>query len=113
MYGISIDTQICLLISVFARIFWMTDTLLIKLNVAVLEIVLAVVLHSYLVYLCYSYKDSIYKGIKEFYLKYPVLIVVALVLSTIFHPGKKGDLFFTRQMFVSFSIFLEGFSLVP
>ena len=26
MYGISIDTQICLLIATFARIFWMLDT---------------------------------------------------------------------------------------
>ncbi len=26
MYGISIDTQLCLLAATFARIFWMTDT---------------------------------------------------------------------------------------
>jgi ER lumen protein retaining receptor len=95
MYGISIDTQICLLISAIARVLWMTDTQLIRLNLAVLEIVLAVLLHSYLVYLCYKYKDSIYKGIKEFYLKSPVLIVACLILSIIFHPGSKGDLFFT------------------
>ena len=95
MYGISVDTQPCLLISTYARIFWITDTQLIKLNLAVLEIVLSVLLHSYLVYLCFKFKDSIYKGIKEFYLKSPVLIVVCLILSTIFHPGNKGDFFFT------------------
>ena len=95
MYGISVDTQLCLLISTYARIFWITDTQLIKLNLAVLEIVLSVLLHSYLVYLCFKFKDSIYKGIKEFYLKSPVLIVVCLILSTIFHPGNKGDFFFT------------------
>ena len=31
MYGISIDTQICLLFATFARIFWMMDTQLSKL----------------------------------------------------------------------------------
>ena len=113
MYGISIDTQLCLLISTIARVFWMNDTQLIKLNMAVLEIIMATTMHAYLVYQCFYYKDTIYKGIKEVYLRWPVLLVFCLVLSMIFHPGAKGEFFFTLQMFVSFTIFTEAVSLVP
>ena len=113
MYGISIDTQICLLAATLARIFWMYDTQLVKLYLAYFEIILALSLHSYIIYLCYQYKDSIYKGVKAVYLKYFVIIPACLVLSTIFHPGDKGNFFFTFQMFVSFTIFLEASALVP
>ncbi len=71
------------------------------------------VLHAYILFLCYSYKDTIYKGIKEWYLKSPVLIILCAILSTIFHPGNKGEFFFTLQMLVSFTIFLEAISIIP
>ena len=38
---------------------------------------------------------------------------MSLILATLYHPGKKGDFFFTLQMFVSFTIFLEALSLAP
>ena len=113
MYGISIDTQICLLVSTIARVFWMWDTQLIRLNIAMLEIMLAVIFHAYIVYECYTLKDPIYKGIKQFYLKSPFLIGLCLILCLIFHPGSKGEFFFTLQMFVSFTIFLEAVALLP
>ena len=78
-----------------------------------IEIVTAVVMHVYIVFLCYQYKDTIYKGIKEPYLKSPVLMGGCLLLSMIFHPGSKGDYFFTFQMFVSFTMFLEAVALIP
>jgi ER lumen protein retaining receptor len=78
-----------------------------------LEIFTAVIMHGYILYLCYQYKDTIYKGIKEVYLKCYVLIGASLLLSMIFHPGSKGDYFFTFQMFVSFTMFLEAFALLP
>ena len=52
-------------------------------------------MHAYIVYLCYQYKDTIYKGVSAVYLKSPVLIVACFLLSTIFHPGNKGDYFVT------------------
>mmetsp|Transcript_44212 Transcript_44212/g.32198 ORF Transcript_44212/g.32198 Transcript_44212/m.32198 type:complete len:154 (+) Transcript_44212:241-702(+) len=70
-------------------------------------------MHVYIVYLCYKYKDTIYKGVKAPYLKAPVLMGFCLLLSMIFHPGSKGQFFFTFQMFVSFTIFLEAAALVP
>ena len=96
MYGISIDTQICLLASTLARLIWMNDTQLIKLWVSVFEITAAVILHAYIIYLCYSYKDTIYKGVSKVYLKSPVLLAVCFVLAMIFHPGSKGEYFVTQ-----------------
>lgn len=113
MYGVSIDTQICLMVAVIARVFWMWDTQLTKLTISMIEIFMAVGMHAYILFLCYQYKDTIYKGIKEKYLKSPVLIVVCVVLSLIFHPGSKGDFFFTLQMLVSVTIYLEAVALLP
>jgi hypothetical protein len=113
MYGISIDTQVCLLLTTLSRVLWMWDTQLSRLWISMVEIAAAVLLHAYIVYLCFSYKDTIYKGVSAPYLKWPVLAVAMLILSTIFHPGSKGDYFFTFQMFVSFTMFLEAAALVP
>jgi hypothetical protein len=113
MYGISIDTQLCLLVSTLARVLWMFDTQLTKLWISVFEICAAVAMHGYIVFLCYSYKDPIYKGVSALYLKCYVLMGACFVLSMIFHPGNKGEYFFTYQMFVSFTMFLEAAALVP
>jgi len=78
-----------------ARVLWMWDTQLTSLTISMIEIILAVGLHAYIIFLCYQYKDTIYKGIKEKYLKSPVLITICAVLSVILHPGSKGDFFFT------------------
>lgn len=96
-----------------ARVFWMWDTQLTKLTISMVEILMAVAMHAYIIFLCYQYKDTIYKGIKEKFLKYPVLIAVCFVLSLVLHPGSKGDFFFTLQMLVSFTIFLEAVALLP
>lgn len=113
MYGISIDTQICLLASTLARVLWMNDTQLIKLWISVFEITAAVVLHAYIVYLCFSYKDTIYKGVSAVYLKWYVLLAGCFLLSMIFHPGSKGEYLLTFQMFVSFTMFMEAVALIP
>jgi hypothetical protein len=91
----------------------MYDTQLIKLPIATIEICVAFLAHAYIVYLCFKFKDTIYKGVKSYVLKAPALVGLCLILSMIFHPGSKGTFFFTFQMFVSFSIFLEGAALVP
>ena len=77
------------------------------------EISCAFVIQVGLIYTCYRYKDILYGGVKQFYLKWWFLVALALGLSTVFHPGKKGKFFFTLQMFVSFTMFLEAMALVP
>ena len=78
-----------------------------------IEITAAVVLHAYIIYLCFSYKDTIYKNVSNIYLKWPVLLIVCFLLSMIFHPGSKGEYFLTFQMFVSFTMFVEAVALIP
>lgn len=78
-----------------------------------LEIFTAVVMHGYIIYLCYTYKDTIYKGVKEPYLKSPVLIIACIILAMLKHPGSKGEYFVTLQMLVSFTMYLEAIALIP
>ena len=113
MYGISIDTQICLFLSTLARVFWQFDTQLSKLYMSQLEILVALGMHAYILYLCFTYKDSIYKGTKEVYLKWYALAGACFLLCLVFHPGSKGKYIVTLQMLVSFTMFLEAVALVP
>ena len=62
---------------------------------ALFEIIMGVILHVVLVYMCFRYKDSIYRGIKLFLLKTPFLVVFSMILAAIFHPGAKGEYFVT------------------
>ena len=54
------------------------------------ELGLALLLHVYILYLCFKFKDSLYKR-PPIYLKAYTLVVVAAVFSLIFYPGKKGN----------------------
>ena len=49
-YGISLDSQIALLIAALSRCVWFSDTQLPTMNIAILELAIAVCLHSFIVY---------------------------------------------------------------
>ena len=66
-----------------------------------------------LLYFCQKYKDILYGGVKQVYLKWYFLVGLALAGAIVFHPGQKGKFFFTLQMFVSFTMFLEAMALIP
>ena len=55
----------------------------------------------------------IYRNVSLLPLKWYFVTGACLVLATCFHPGSKGEFFFTLQMFVSFSMFTEAAALVP
>ena len=111
IYGVSIQSQICLLFATLGRCIWFTDTKLPSMYFAWIELGLALLLHSYIIFLCYKFKDSLYKE-PPIYFKAVVLLTVASVLAILFHPGKKDEKYFlTQQMFVSFSMFAEALSL--
>ena len=59
VYGISIDSQIALLLATLARCIWITDTRLSSMWLALSELCLAVCLHSLIVYLCVKHKDML------------------------------------------------------
>ena len=90
MYGICVDTQISLFIALVARCFWQYDTQLAGLPLTYIEMSIALLVQSGLLYLCTKYTDILYKGIKQVFLKWYVLVAVSMVLAGIFHPGKKG-----------------------
>ena len=77
------------------------------------KVALALLSQSALIYQCFQYKDVLYRDIPKFFLKWWSMVILALGLATLFHPGKKGQFFFTLQMFVSFTIFLEALAMVP
>ena len=111
IYGVSIESQICLLIATISRCIWFSDTRLPSMSLAWAELIIAVLLHVYIVYLCFKFKDTLYKD-PPYYLKSYLLVTIAFLLSLVFHPGQKGVYFFTQQMFVSFTMFVEALSLV-
>ena len=96
MYGVSIDSQICLLVATLSRLVWFSDTQLGKLNLAYMELALAVMLHSYIVYLCFKMKDNLHIE-PPVYLRAQCLLAVAAVLSLILHPGEKNKTWFFTQ----------------
>ncbi len=78
-----------------------------------LEVSVALLTQSVLIYQCYHYKDNMHRALSQFYLRWFSIVAFCLVLATIFHPGKKGQFFFTLQMFVSFTMFIEAAALIP
>ena len=58
-YGISLDSQIALLIATLSRCVWFNDTQLPSMWMAWIEITLAICLHSIIVYLCVTYTDML------------------------------------------------------
>lgn len=111
IYGVSIQSQICLFAATLGRVMWFTDTKLPDMTLAWVEISTALVLHAYILYLCFKYKDSLYKE-PPFQYRASVLISVAALLALFLHPGKPGRFFVTQQMFVSFNMFTEALSLI-
>ena len=86
VYGVSMDSQITLLVATLSRLVWFSDTKLPTMKIAILEIIIAVCLHLYIVYQCYKYKDALQQEM-PIYLRCFVLIAIAAILSGIFHPG--------------------------
>ena len=81
-------------------------------TLAICELTVAVVLHLFIVFLCLKYKDALQHEMPG-YLRWYVIVVLASTLSCFLHPGKKGEYFVSRQMFVSFTMFTEALSLLP
>lgn len=99
------------MVATIGRCVWFTDTRLPTMNSAYAEITIALALHLYILYLCYRFKDSLYRE-PPLYERWYVTVAIAALLSCILHPGAKGKYFVTQQMFVSFTMFTEALSLI-
>lgn len=60
IYGVSIEAQLCLMVATLSRCIWFTDTKLPTMYLAWIELLLAIMMHAYILYLCFRYKDSLY-----------------------------------------------------
>ena len=112
VFGLSRDTQIIFFIAQIARVIWIFDTRLYKFPLASLELLLNVLLAGYAVYLCNKYKATNLGTTPTYFQALPITACCGL-LCLFLHPGDKGPLFFTIQMLVSFTIFMECSGLIP
>ena len=55
-----------------------------------IELMLAVFLHSYIVYSCFLYKDKDLHKDNYWWAKWYILVAVAAVMAFICHPGKNS-----------------------
>ena len=113
IYGISIDSQICLLVATLSRVCFFTDTQLPTITVAMVELVCAVALHFYIVFKCLTLKDKDLHKESPWWSKWYVILVVSALLAYAKHPGKNSAFGMTQQFFVSFTMFTEALSLLP
>lgn len=112
IFGLSHDTQILFLVGQLARLIWIFDTRLYKYTFAQVELIANVLLSGYACYLCHKYSPTNILTTPK-YLRVGPIAGFCAVLSFFFHPGDKSDYFFTIQMLVSFTIFIECAGLLP
>jgi uncharacterized protein with PQ loop repeat len=114
--GISIETLYFFTIGSLSRMLWMWDSMLANFYIAYIEVLLGLSVLGYTIYLYNNYKQNDYV-LADFkmppYLSFPVLLVIILIMSFLFHPGNKNSYFFTIQMFVSLNIYSECIGLLP
>ncbi len=110
--GLSFETQIIYLIGSIVRCIWVFDTRLTNLFLVWLELLLSVSSNAYLVHLFWKYRESKYVQIQNPY-KFIYLLIASTILSICFHPGSKGQYYFTMQMLVAFTMYFEACGLLP
>ena len=91
---------------------WIYDTELVELPLAWIELWASLCLSIYLVYATISLRDPIYKELKG-YINCKYLIAGWTIASFLVHPGDRSSYFFSIQMFVAFTIYLEAVALIP
>lgn len=114
--GIAIETILFFSIATICRLFWIFDSKLKNFVFTYIEVLLAISSLAYLIYLysIFKHNDYIRQQVKlPVYLRFFALFLVILVLSFLFHPGKKNDYYLTNQMFVSANIYSECVGLIP
>ena len=81
--------------------------------IAMIELVFAVFIHFLIVFKCFTLKDRDLHKETPIWTKWYVILSVSAVLAFMMHPGKNGYFDFRQQFFVSFSMFIEAFALIP
>ncbi len=101
--------QICFAVANISRCVWTLETRLIETNLAYCELIGSTLLSFGLCYLCYTYNDA--TNIKPpRYLEALALCPIAMLLAFLFHPG---DDWFTLQILVAFTMYIEAIGMIP
>lgn len=113
VYGLSAETQVAYLLSTLARCIWSMDTRLVETKVAYLELVASVLVSASLVWCSVAFRHTNVHH-KKSKLSGPgvtaAIVAGAMVLAILVHPGVK---FWSVQILVAFSIYLEAVALLP
>lgn len=117
--GVCVDTQILFLIGTFARMFWITDTMLKDFFLTYIELLVSYGLLGYTLYLClwkYNREFSLMEALNRkeipIYFRWYVILVISIVLSWFYFPGNEGQNW-DLQMLVSLNIYAEAGGLLP
>jgi len=108
IYGLSVDTQIAYLLAVISRCIWVMETRMVETYLAHFELVLSTLSAIGLCFLCFQYRE--YAKHAPFYLRIYITAPVAMLLAILFHPG---DDWFSMQVLVSFTMYVEACGLLP
>eukprot|EP00745_Piridium_sociabile_P015675 TRINITY_DN23426_c3_g2_i2.p1 TRINITY_DN23426_c3_g2~~TRINITY_DN23426_c3_g2_i2.p1 ORF type:complete len:220 (+),score=19.60 TRINITY_DN23426_c3_g2_i2:127-786(+) len=109
VYGLSRDTMFMLLVATISRCIWSMFTRLVETKLAYLELIASTAVAIALAYNCWIYRHTTIKQAPT-PLKAKTLIPVALILAFFFHPGYR---WFTVQILVAFTMYIEAVALVP
>ena len=111
--GLSFETQIAYLIGAIARILWVNHTNLSRYWFVWLELFVSLGISIWMVTLFVKYKNNSFTQISNPF-KLPFLFIGCAVLSFFFHLGNRvSGKWFTAQMLLSFTMFLEASGLLP
>jgi len=109
VYGLSIDTQICFLLSVLSRCCWTLETRLVETKFAYMELGGSIIAAFTIVALCWQFRITAGASDKGPFRVY-FLVPGALFAATVLHPG---DDIFTIQILVAFTMYIEAAGLLP
>eukprot|EP00743_Colponemidia_sp_Colp-15_P001590 GILK01001736.1.p1 GENE.GILK01001736.1~~GILK01001736.1.p1 ORF type:complete len:224 (-),score=33.43 GILK01001736.1:198-869(-) len=110
IYGLSVDTQQMFLLAAIVRVIWVFDTRLTQLSLVYVEMVLSILFSLGIVYYCHKYRHTTTVQARNWSW---ILIAICAVLAFLFHPGKKNEYWWTMQILVAFSLYLEAGGLMP
>jgi ER lumen protein retaining receptor len=115
IYGLSLDSQICLLIATLSRCVWTVKTRIVETNVvltsvAAFELMASLVSAVFLVRLFSNLRHTTTQACPTI-LSASVLVPFALTLAFLFNPGSWFNI--TAQVFVAFTMYLEAVALIP
>lgn len=99
-------------LGVLMRVLYIFDTRLYKETLTWVELILSISLNLYIIRQFYNPKITQSDHYHQ-YSTWKIIVPACIILSFFFHPGEKNEYYFTLQMFVSCSMFIEACSLLP